>query len=131
MYVRRIISRDLPAAERAGRFFEKRNKDLPSDCQIRAKTRVGLTREGYKIAALFHARTNERCWTVRRSYFYRSCLDPANLGKRLFLPSIRFSETRKKFVLRRVFLAIGLHIDMYGRANFMAQVENSAMRCLR
>lgn len=42
---------------------EKRNKEISRDfSRLIAKyerRRVGLTREGYKIAALFHERTND------------------------------------------------------------------------
>jgi len=105
-----IYQRSTTRAEEVVRKINKDSanlRDSAFDCQIRAPTRVGLTREGYKSAALsFLMNEQTRYYRTRRGYFCESCSDLANLGgypSQSAHPGRSDGIIRKEFLLRRAF----------------------------
>jgi len=93
--------------------IRKINKDSARFCDILrsiakyAHQRVGLTREGYKSAALsFLMNEQTRYYRTRRGYFCESCSDLANLGgypSQSAHPGRSDGIIREEFLLRRAF----------------------------
>lgn len=107
------------------KFDDECNKDHQFDCQMRARRCVGLTREGYKSAALSHER-NER-YRIGAVIFAKAASTSLTLA-------IIFSKNLSRIILqyaRKLAYFPGDRLTYSYLTNFMAQGKNSVCSCLR